>query len=624
MKKTLRISALTCCIAATAVLGAQNLSETSSDATSLRKIVCTYTLGHLMEGGSDDEVSKKEVNYYGLDNNLDYTAYYGLNADKSFSLTKLVKYNTYERNDSIFHDASYYQWGLYNFGDPSMKASSPSGTVSQAYSKDGKLLRDEQASYTYNYEYDSEGRLEKMTKSLTSSGSISEICTYQYSDGKMTGETATDSKGVFKYRNVFEYDESGNKVSAGQWKRKTASDENTEYLSQREEWKYTDGTLTEYIKYTGGKAPASEGAEATEPSPNTRKTYEVYKGNNDQILMTSYTYSKSSQSWNLSGNPTVTEYADFESSDMATLLYGTELNVQADKSTYTTSVTFDAPRISMSKPSKITLFRDGHIVKTVTVAGSVPEELDPSTGKFTIVDNDVLAGHHDYFVQTSVGHGDELATVDDYTWTPGNITNIASVDVDYGFSPVTDLRMTDSKKETVKNDNDGTTNIERTAIISYTNPEIDDNSGFVKNELYRYVNSYNMQSYTLLDWTDDATKTSMEASYPNASDAIDVLVVSHYKYGTVKSELLHITKDQLDALATSIANANAGEGMEVKVDNGVVSINGKANIRILSLDGKLLNSVKNASSISTDNLSGAYIISVEKDGKIVKTLKSAK
>mgnify|MGYP005751488287 CR=1 FL=1 len=625
MKKTLRISALTCCLAATAAVSAQNISKANATDASLRKLVCTYTLGHLLEGaGADDEVSKKEVNYYGLDNNLAYTAYYGVNADKTFTLTKLVKYDTYERNDSIFHDATYYQWGQYNFGDMAMKKSQPSGTVSQVYDKDGKLLKDVQASYTYEYVYDSEGKVEKMTKSLTTSGNVSEICTYAYSDGKVVGETATDSKDVFKYKNIYEYDEAGNKTTCVQWKRKTASDETTEYISQREEWKYTDGVLTEYIKYTGGKAPASEGAEATEPTPNTRKTYEVYNGNSNQTLMTSYTYSKSSQSWNLSGNPTVTEYADFSDPETAAMLYGTEISAEADKSTYTTTVSFTAPRVAFSKPTKITLLRDGHIVKTITIAGNAPEELDTSTGKITIKDTDVLAGHHDYFVQTAVGRGEELSKPDELTWTPYNITNTASVDVDYGFKPVTDLRMTDSKKEVVKDEEDGTTKIERTATISYTLPEINENSGFVKNELYRYVNSFNMVSYTLFDYTEDATKTSMEAAYPNASDEIDVLVVSHYKFGTVKSELLHITRDQLDALATRIANTNAESAMDVKVGNDAVTLSGKANIRILSLDGKLLNSAKNASSVSTGNVKGAYIVSVEKDGKIVKTVKSAK
>ncbi len=624
MGKSLRLTALSCCMAATAVMSAQNIAEAGADASALRKLVCTYTLGSILQGGaSDDEITKKEVNYYGLDNNIAYTAFYGKGADNVFSLTKLVKYQTYERNDSIFHDASYYQWGLYNFGDPDMKASSPSGTVSLVYSKDGKLLRDVEASYTYDYEYDSDGKLEKMTKSLTSSGNVSEINTYLYSDGKVIGETATDSKGTFKYRNAFEYDEAGNKTVAVQWKRKTASDENTEYVSQREEWNYTDGKLAEYIKYTGGKAPASEGAEATEPSPSSRKTYEVYNGNSNQTLATSYMYNKADKSWTLNGLPTVTEYADFMAPDLAAQQYGTELSVEPDKDTYSTKVTFAAPTASLFHSSKITLFRDGHVVKTMTIAGSMPEELDPTTGKFTIVDDAVLAGHHDYFVQTEIGHGDELATSDELTWTPCNISNVASEDIDYGFKPVTDLRMTDAKKETVKKD--GTTSIERTAVISYTNPDFDEKAGFVKNELYRYVDSYNMVSYTLLDKTDDATKTSMEALFPNSSNEIKLLVVSHYKSGTVKSEIITVTKEELDAMATTmIANTKADGELEVKVGSDAVSLDGKADIRILSLDGKLLDSAKDASSVSTANIKGAYIISVEKDGKVLKTVKSVK
>ena len=73
-----------------------------------------------------------------------------------------------------------------------------------------------------------------------------------------------------------------------------------------------------------------------------------------------------------------------------------------------------------------------------------------------------------------------------------------------------------------------------------------------------------------------------------------------------------------------IANTKADGELEVKVGSDAVSLDGKADIRILSLDGKLLDSAKDASSVSTANIKGAYIISVEKDGKVLKTVKSVK
>lgn len=626
MKKQLHLSAIALCLAATASVSAQGFKSVNraTENSSLRKLVCTYTLGYTMEGyGADDEISRKEVNYYDTDNNLAYTAYYGSTADKSFSLTKFVKYNTYERNDSIFHDASCYEWGLFNFGDPALKAVKPSGVMSQAYSKDGKLLREVQASYTYDYEYGDKGLLEKMTKAYTSSGNVSEICSYLYDDtGRLLAVTATDSKGVFKYKNTFEYDDAGNKTEAVQWKRKTASEETSEYIYQREEWKYTDGVLSEYIKYTGGKA-ATETAEAKEPAPSSRKTYEVYKGNSNQTLITSYSYNKTDATWIKGGLPSVEEYADFMAPDVASSMYGTELNVVADKNTYSTKVSFAVPQVSHTLPVKMTLYRDCHVVKTLTIAETAPNELDLQTGEITVSDDSVLVGKHDYFVQTEVGYGDELATADELTWTPANISSVASVDVDYDIKPVTDLKLEEAKKETV-NQEDGTTNLERTAVVSYKNPAIDENSGFVKNELYTYVDSYGYTSYTWQDEALDAEQTTMSSAFPNNSDAIKLLVVSHYKYGTVKSDILTVTKDDFDALSSIMSNASIDNGMKVNLGKDAVSINGKADFIVLSADGRLLGSEKNTSAISTANVSGTYIICVVKDGKIVKTVKAVR
>lgn len=631
MKHYLQLSAVALCLATTTGVKAQSvgpaISSSSKDVS--HKQIGTYTIGSMLGGVDTKQITKKEINYYDSNNHLAYTAKYGadLTGEGDFTLTNLVKYTTIERNDSLIQNASYYQWGMYNFGDPGFKKqANPSGVISQVYNKKGQLLRDEQASYTYEYEYADNGQLSKKTKINTYNGTVSEISTYTYDDGgRIQAETVTNATGAFKLKYVYEYDEADNKVLAQQWKRTSVSDENTEYLAQYEKWEYTDGQLVQYTKYTGGKAALTEGGTATEPAPSSRKTYETYQGNKNQILITSYTYNKADGTWIQGGLPVIEEYADFYNDvNIVAQLYDTKLSVKRVEGSYKTSVSFAAPRIAWSNPSKITLFRDGQVVKTLTIGGgSVPQELNTATGEITLVDSLVLAGRHDYFIQTSVGHGDELATLDELTWTPANISATASVDVDYDFKPVSNLRLLEAKKD-VKKNGDGTTAVTRTATVAYDNPAVDESSQFVKNELYRCINSHGLVSYALYDETHDIDKTTLSCPFLNDQDSINVVVVSHYKVATVVSEPLTIRKADFDKLATSISVPLQDDVLSVRATDDAISVSGKADIRILTLDGRQVVEAKDSGTVSTSHLHGAYLIAVEKDGKLVKTLKYMK
>ena len=604
MKKHLLTAVATLCFATTTAFAQENV----------RKLVCTYTLGEILdEGASKNKVSKKTVNYYDYNNMMVYTCEYGAGAGNSntFTLNKYTKYDyaTDENGDNI-QTVSLFQWGLYDFGDYGFKASKPS-VNSRKYDKKWNLLQEVTSTYTYDYEYSEDGLLQKMTKSNSYSGAVSEITTYTYENSLPVMELMTDANGAFKQKTINEY-EDGNKVDATIYKRKDKADELTEYVYMEEQWTYTDGVLTEYVKKTGGSTTA-------EPYPTIRKTYEVYNGNSNMTLVTTYSNNnKTETSWKKGGLPVVEEYADFiDDAETVQDMFGTLLDVKRIDGTYNVSVSFPVPNIALIYKAKFDLYRDGHYMKTVSLTS---ENFNNETGIFTIVDDDARAGEHEYFVQTMLGRGDELATEDELIWQGTNISPVAKVDLDFNLLPVTNLTLAKATKEDYLQE--GVAYTERMATIGYENPVRDDEAGFVKNELYFRTTVQGADYFVYKDETSDANVAEMRVTFDPTRDVMDFVVITHYKYGNVKSEILTVTKEDFEKMATSIASLTAGnDEIKVAIEGNEVRINGTADITIYTADGRVAAKAANVSSMPLNDVKGTFIVCVAKDGKVVKAVK---
>lgn len=617
MKHYLLLTAATLSMAAASVTTVNAQDDDLNVPTTVRKHIATYTIGSTQEtgqAGDDNAISRKEINYYDLNNRLVYTAKYGTDVKYAgFTLTDFVKYGYSQEGDTLVQTALYNaQWGKNDFGDDGFKYTK-AGKLTLAKYVDGKIVKKEDSGYSYDYEYNTDGTLAKETKIIVSTGKISEVTKYTYSDGVLIADTVSDNLGAYKRNNVYEYDDDGNMIKCLQYKRTDKSNENTEYICQEEDWVYTDGVLTDYWKATGG-------TKDVEPVRKTHNTYEPYEGNPYMTKITTYSYSKQVGDWTRGGLPKVEVYADLFDAETNKQLFATTVEAAPIEGTHNVAVSFQLPMYATVSLAKFNVYRDCQQIATIDINSP---EVDQETGMVNLVDSTLRQGEHEYFVGIEIGNADELAEAEDVMWTYANITDIANTDVDFGLKPVTDLKLVKAEvAESEDADGDKIQNL--TATINFKTPDYKPEDGFVKNELYSFTSFKGVESHTFMDDTKDATKDSLECAFPQAADSVDVAIITHYTDGNVRSEMLNISKKEFYALVTSVASLTADNGVKMSLNANAVSINGKANIHVLTADGKQVASAKNASSLSLAGVHGAYVVCVEKNGKILKAMKGVR
>lgn len=624
MKQYLLATAAALCLASSTTVSAQDTDpgmDSGMGTGMVHKLFCTYRIGDAL-GAIENEITKKDINFYDTNNRLVYTGYYGRGTTKNYQLSKITKYYYTEQSDSLIQTAKDFQWGLFDFGDFGFKEGAATG-VQQRIWKGDKLLKEVSYTYTYDYEYNDNGTLAKTTKSYTSSGKVSEVTTCIYHEGKLIEEDIVDANGTFKLKNVYEYDEDGNKTVACQYKRTDKANEDTEYLYMKEDWTYEDGILVEYVKATNGKA-ANGDTPATEPVLSVKKTYDEYEGNSYKTIVRSYTYNKTDSTWMNSGLPYIEEYADFfEDTNTAQQLYYTELHAEPVEGTHDVKVSFMCPMIASAYTSKMDLYRDGHYLTTLDIQDKMNDE--NWDGILTAIDSTARAGHHEYFIHTWFSQDDDAPSFDSLTWIPGNVSPVTSVELNFNFKPVTDLQLVKAEKE-VKEDGDGDKQTYRTAYILFKTPEYKEEDGFIENSLYSVTSIKGVNgvsdSYTQHDGTKEKTADTLSCVYENTKDSMNYFILTHYKHGNVKSETLTVKKSDFDAMATGlVALTAANNSVKVSLGNDAVSISDKADIRIITADGRQAAAAQNTDRLSLANIHGPYIVCVEKNGKILKAVK---
>lgn len=617
MKHYLLLTAATLSMAAASVTTVNAQDDDFNVPSTVRKHIATYYIGSTQEtgqAGDENAISRKEINYYDLNNRLVYTAKYGTDVRYTgFTLTDFVKYAYSQEGDTLVQTALYNaQWGKNDFGDDGFKYTK-AGKLTLAKYVDGKIVKKDDSGYSYDYEYNADGTLAKETKIIVSTGKISEVTKYTYSDGVLIADTVSDNLGAYKRNNVYEYDDDGNMISCLQYKRTDKSNENTEYICQEEDWVYTDGVLTDYWKATGG-------TKDVEPVRKTHNTYEPYEGNPYMTKITTYSYSKQVDDWTRGGLPKVEVYADLYDAETNKQLFATTIEAAPIEDTHNVAVSFQLPMYASFGLAKFNVYRDCQQIASLDINSP---EVDQETGMVNLVDSTLRQGEHEYFVGIEIGNGDELTAPEDVMWTYANITDVANTEVDFGLKPVTDLKLVKAEAaESEDADGDKIQNL--TATINFKTPDYKPEDGFVKNELYSFTSFMGVESYTFMDDTKDATKDTLACAFPQTADSVDVAIVTHYTDGNVRSEMLNISKKEFYDLVASVASLTADNGIKMNLNANAVSINGKANIHVLTADGKQVASAKNASSLSLAGVHGAYVVCVEKNGKILKAMKGVR
>ena len=505
------------------------------------KLVGIYTLGEVLdEGASADKITKMEKYFFDENGNLMRSGKYATGTGTEFTLAEMTNY-TYTPDDEggVSRTSETMQWGRYDFGDMGFKKGN--ATTNTLFGADGNMLKNVTTSYTYEYSY-TDGKLTKESKYITSSGALSEEIAYTYNNkGQLQQAITTDKNGKFKLKTVYEYDAQGNKTEAVQYKRPTGmeTDESAEYAYIVEQWTYTDGVLTEYLKKSGGSA-------TKEPAQSSKKVYEVYNNNPYQTKVTTYSYTASINKWTKGGLPIVEVYAPF-SKDINEMAY-VNVNTQLDAENHAVKVMFDVPALlQMREKAKIELYRDGHLLATKSLQEcTISEE-----GVVTMIDEDVKEGTHTYYIVPVIGMAPELIEDENEVyWVSTCISEQSEINVDYSLAAATNLRMIGARSETYEQE--GVSMTSRYVTLEWDAPAVTESMGFISNEVY-FWNVIGATDYFVIKDTfnDNGTCQSVVSFDPNR-DAMDFIVVTHYAYGNVKSEKLTVTKAQVHETITGI------------------------------------------------------------------------
>ena len=516
------------------LLGAHEAQAQDYSGKPGRKLVCTYTVGDAM--GEASGITKQEHFFAGPTNRPQRGCLLGKGTTTEFSLTSFYSFDESKEGDNAI--VKYYksQWGKYDYGDDGLKAPALQETVTVDAA--GRVVRKVTTSYAYEYKYDAAGALTEEICTIASSGALNKTITYTNNEaGQAVMAIETNSKGVFSYKYVYDYDERGNLIEKKTYKRTTTTDEATEYLNVDELYTYENGYLTEYVKYGSGSATAA-------PKLTSRKTYEPYNGNPNRRYEISYSSPTKAEdgtdSWKKSATSYIYEYADFTDNGREPWAIDDLTAVTAaDKNDVT--ITFTAPK-SASDNTKFAIFRSG-----VPVGVAAYADLKGENGKCSYTETGVRLGEWEYFVVPFEGS----SLLDITANTQRYVSNAAPVKVQTNtLKAVQNLRY-DVKKETyTQNDEDLGTLTKTAYVITLKwdeNPGLASN-GFTGHDVYfEKVLLTGQKQNTLIAESADPTATSVTFDYLDSYDEMNIFVVSHFAAGNAVSEKFCIKKADLES-----------------------------------------------------------------------------
>ena len=525
------------------------VTANAEDGDVTRRLVTRYTLGDVM--GEATGITAKTSYLYDNQGRIMRANEYKRGTTQTFTLNYSWRTSYVQDGENTIATTEKWQWGVYNHGEYGFKFVSTDSV--KTYNSQNQLLKNVSTTYTYDYTYNENGQLVTRVKSNSYNGTISEYRHYTYdAQGRVVEELVKGSDDVkFSSKAIFEYDDDAHTVVRTLYKRPTASldDGSTEYVNIIETYYYDENNvLTEWIKQGSGSA-------TKDPVNSSRKTYKIYEGNPNQTLVTSYSWLSSTGEWNVGGLPVVEEWVSMPEGIEEVAAIDHIAATQDPAAIGNVNVEFSAPAFAQvgMYQCKFVVYRDGHIVKEATLA----ECYDNESGLCKVVDEGVLQGEHEYYVQPIMGVADEME--EDVVWTPLTVSEIVTLNVDLNLSPVTDLRFKRAWLETFYNEDTQQTENLRHVVLAWTNPEHSADDGFVKNEIwFTYMSGTKEASKNTFVEFEDGTVSSADLPWDSPSRKLqNFYIVSHYANGNVVvSEKLPVNLDDVDEYISNIVVAH--------------------------------------------------------------------
>lgn len=500
-----------------------------------RKLVCTYTVGDAM--GEASGITKQEHLFAGPTNRPQRGCILGNGTTTEFSMTNYYSFDESKDGDNTI--VKYYesQWGQYDYGDYGLKAPALQETVTVDAA--GRIVRKVTTSNAYEYKYDATGALTEEILTYAASGALSKTIAYTNNEaGQAVMAIETNSKGVFAYKYVYDYDERGNLIEKKTYKRTLATDEATEYLNVDELYTYDDnGYLKEYVKYGSGSASA-------DPKLTSRKTYEPYNGNPNRRYEISYSTPTTAEDGTVSLKKSATshiyEYADFTDNGREPWAIDDLTAVTAaDKNDVT--ITFTAPK-NTSDNTKFAIFRSG-----VPVGVAAYADVKGESGKCSYTETGVRLGEWEYFVVPFEGS----SLLDITANTQRYVSNSAPVKVQTNTLKAVQNLSYDVKKETYTQNDEDLGTLTKTAYLITL--KWDENPGLASNGftghdvIFERVLTTGQKYNTKIADSADPTATSVNFDYQDSYDEMNIFVVSHFAAGNAVSEKICIKKADLES-----------------------------------------------------------------------------
>lgn len=532
------------------------------DAPATRLLTCTSTFGDYMGMAKDTDCTAQRLYFY--DGNLNLVA----EIQTATELGKIDQvtqhYNAYRYNEQGQLTAiESFQYGLYDFGDRSMKPSASSS--SYTYNEQGQLIEENLGYNVVSYEYDADGNVAKEVRYNVNNvtGALKEGKTVIYSDYIAKGKPGKASSshtdqtltGEF-YDQFYTYDAQGRLVKTYRECNVDATIKIGSFTTielvkgsfmQEEHWIYEGNQLSLYEKFI------NQDEETGELIPYLKTVYTVVDENTvGHQSYTAFWMPGAETEWSKSGTYQEDTYTEFAGMTESTSLQMVAA-AKSEEGINTAVIEFTVPQMAMFNTNiGFNIYRNGELISTVSLMECFEEDgaltLNEENGNLIYTDRDLKNGTYEYFVQTIVmvggGNGgvepldddiDDGMGVEPYSYLLLCSSNTMSVEVNTELPAATGIKAIASEK-------DG--NDLYHVTIQYYPPVNAEDYGFLRNELL-VNNSQIAEAFTTSNVVD-------KLDCVIGDETASVYILTRYKYGNALSEKVTIDVNNLST-PTSIA-----------------------------------------------------------------------